>query len=207
MHPIDALEAEHRTITASLAALEAWASDVTRADGDDRKELGRFVALFHGFVDDCHHGKEEDILFRTLLAHDRGTRAEIASLMREHGETREVMQPLEELAFQAHPWTSGDRRALVQATARYAAIASDHMAREERWLFPRARALPAEACEDLSRALARFEAVENGGSKHRRLRALADELIAAHSRVCEHVHVRPRRREDRDVHGSAVDDR
>lgn len=55
-----------KAIEKTLDAMEAWVGRVrSQPDLVERDELGRFVSFLREFVDDCHHAKEEDILFAT----------------------------------------------------------------------------------------------------------------------------------------------
>lgn len=184
MDAIDELEAEHRTIRTSIESLQAWTTEVVAGRRDGRAVLQRFVELLHGLLDECHHGKEEDIAFRAVLANDPGTRAEVGTLLRAHAETRSTFEEFERLAFQTRPWTDEDRQALARVTSRLATVASADMDREERWLFPRARALPPAVRNDLTDAFHRF-AVDD---KHRRMSELADTLAATPTNVCRSTH-------------------
>ena len=67
MDAIDLLMDEHQLILHSLDALEAFTVEMAQG-GDDREELSRFVRFIREFADARHHGKEEDILFRAMVA-------------------------------------------------------------------------------------------------------------------------------------------
>jgi hemerythrin-like domain-containing protein len=57
---------EHRAIGRMVKALEAELAHIERTDLVDVAFLGQAVTFIKGFADECHHGKEEDILFSDL---------------------------------------------------------------------------------------------------------------------------------------------
>jgi len=65
--PTQMLIAEHAEILRGLTALEgklaAWEGEVP----PDRAYVEKAVEFLQSFADRCHHGKEEDILFKTMV--------------------------------------------------------------------------------------------------------------------------------------------
>ena len=85
--------------------------------GDDREELSRFVRFIREFADARHHGKEEDILFRAMVA--AGFPADggpIAVMLMDHEAGREHVRVMAGRAGQAAPWTAGDRAEAIDAS-------------------------------------------------------------------------------------------
>ena len=89
MDPIDLLMDEHRLILSALDALDGYARRLRRNEPVERGELARFVSFIRDFADARHHGKEEDILFATMV--EQGFPREagpVAAVLAEHEETR-----------------------------------------------------------------------------------------------------------------------
>ena len=63
MTPAEQLKEEHQGILLMLRILEKVAAKLGAKGKLDLKHLERIVEFFRVFVDKCHHGKEEDLLF------------------------------------------------------------------------------------------------------------------------------------------------
>jgi hemerythrin-like domain-containing protein len=183
MSPIDSLMKEHRLIEKVLEALEAWTGAVlAREQTDDKAELGRFVTFIREFADACHHGKEEDILFATLIEHGfPRQQGPIAVMFAEHQQGRALVARLDALATQEQPWSDEDRRALAEATRGYIALLRQHILKEDRILYPMAQArLPGDTMDRVADRFRRFEEEETGSGEHERLHQLAHTLVESH---------------------------
>jgi len=103
MQPIGPLMIEHRLIERMLNAARRELDRFRREKKADPRFIQVFVDFIRTYADRCHHGKEEDILFREL---DR------KSLSAEH---RRVTDEL----VAEHTWARQQTRELVEATAKY----------------------------------------------------------------------------------------
>jgi hemerythrin-like domain-containing protein len=183
MEAIETLMSEHRVIERGLDALDAFAEEALRGAADDRKELGRFVAFIREFADACHHGKEEDILFKAMVeAGFPSQGGPIAVMLHEHDVGRAFVKRLADLAAQAAPWSTGDREALAEAAHGYANLLRLHIQKEDGILYPMAEQhLPPPVMERVDRDCARYEQEKTGAGEHERLHRLAEELVARHA--------------------------
>jgi hemerythrin-like domain-containing protein len=184
MEAIETLMSEHRVIERGLDALDAFAEEALRGAADDRKELGRFVAFIREFADACHHGKEEDILFKAMVeAGFPSQGGPIAVMLHEHDVGRAHVKRLADLAAQAAPWSTQDREALAEAAHGYASLLRAHIQKEDNVLYPMAEQhLPPPLMERVDQACARYEEERTGSGEHERLHRLAEELVARHVR-------------------------
>ena len=105
MMPIGPMMIEHRLIERMIAAMRAELDRFLREKKANPQFIMTFVDFVRTYADRCHHGKEEDILFREL-----GKK----QLSKEH---REVMEQL----IKDHQWARQQTRELVEATDKYAA--------------------------------------------------------------------------------------
>ena len=191
MDAIETLMGEHRLIERGIDALTAFADEARRRTADDREELGRFVTFIREFADACHHGKEEDILFRAMV--EAGFPSEggpIAVMLDEHDQGRAFVKQLAELAAAETPWTSGDRERLAEAAHGYAELLRQHIYKEDTVLYPMAEAhLPPQVAERVDEACERYEVEKTGSGEHERLHRLAEDLAARHAPGrAEHAH-------------------
>lgn len=183
MDAIETLMNEHRTIERVLDGLVAFAEDARRRGGTEKEELGRFVTFVREFADACHHGKEEDVLFRAMVEHgfprDGGP---IAVMLHEHDQGRALVSVLARHATQGEAWTDADRQEIADAAGAFAQLLRAHIHKEDAILYPMAEQhLPPEALRAVSEECQRFEEERTGSGAHARLHALADELVRRHA--------------------------
>ncbi len=104
MMPIGPLMIEHRLIERMIRSMQEEIRRFEAAEGADPQTVDRYVDFIRTYADRCHHGKEEDILFREL----RGKR-----LIPLHQRT------VDEL-IEDHKWARRTTGQLVDANGRYA---------------------------------------------------------------------------------------
>ena len=182
MEAIETLMNEHRVIERAIDALAAFADETRRGAAEDRPELSRFVTFIRDFADACHHGKEEDILFKAMV--DAGFPSQggpIAVMLHEHDVGRAFVKRLADLGAQASPWSAGDREALAEAAHGYADLLRQHIHKEDAILYPMAEQhLPPPVQERVDQLCERYEEEKTGSGEHERLHQLAEELVARH---------------------------
>ena len=179
MQPIEVLMNEHRAIEAVIDALEIYADNLCAGRTADPADLSRFVEFIRGFADQCHHGKEEDILFAAMVEHgfpqDGGP---IAVMLDEHEQGRKYVRSLADAAKDPELWQEQDRQRIRQAADGYAALLRQHIQKEDEILYPMAQSLLGDSSMDaIGIRFEQFEQKETGAGEHERLHALGDELV------------------------------
>jgi hemerythrin-like domain-containing protein len=182
MHPaIQTLMNEHRVIEEVLAALEATAAAASDGAEVPRARVAELAEFFAGFADRCHHGKEEDLLFRRLVA--GGLPADggpIAVMLSEHEAGREHVRALAALGRGTGALAPDERATFVAHARAYAPLLAQHILKEDRILYPLAlRTLAPADLDDLARRYDEFEEGVMGAGEHARLHALHERIIAA----------------------------
>ena len=94
MDAIETLMDEHELILAALDRLDAFHADLEAGTGTDAaaERVAGFVNFFTEFVDEIHHIKEEDLLFKAMA--DHGFPVEggpIAVMLGEHDQGRALV--------------------------------------------------------------------------------------------------------------------
>lgn len=175
---IEVLMGEHRLIEQALGSLEAFAAEIRAGGPAPRRVVGEYAEFFRGFADVCHHGKEEEILFRRLLeegfSRDSGP---LAVMYYEHELGRAHVRGLAELAGGTGAPADQERVLLLQHADAFVPLLRQHILKEDRILYP--MALQALGAADLDRLNAEFEAFETRATadgSHDRLLGLADRL-------------------------------
>ncbi|HNX49590.1 MAG TPA: hemerythrin domain-containing protein [Thermoanaerobaculaceae bacterium] len=172
---------EHRVIEQVLDALERCASAIASGQEVPRATVRDFAEFFRNFADRCHHGKEEDRLFTTMVElgfpRDHGP---IAVMLTEHELGREQVRALAALGVGDNPLSEKERRQVCAHAGAFIPLLRTHIMREDEVLYPMAiRALTSEHLARLAREFETFEATVMGEGEHQRYHALADRLIAA----------------------------
>lgn len=135
--PAGPLMTEHRVIERMLRILEAQASAISKSRAVDPAVIDLAVDFIRTYADRCHHGKEEDILFRRLA--DKPLDAELsrvmAELIEDHVRGREMTRRLAEANER---YRGGDASALddiESAAADLIAFYPVHIEKEDRHFF------------------------------------------------------------------------
>ncbi|HJP34920.1 MAG TPA: nitrile hydratase accessory protein [Gammaproteobacteria bacterium] len=172
-HPcIRGLMQEHEAIH---EVLDAFAAFVQRLENDDGTpaELLAFVDFFTAFVEQFHHGKEEDLLFQAMTAHGFPEDGPIAVMRDEHLQGGRYATELRASAETA--WGRRDKAEAAQTGQRYIQLLRQHVMKEDADLYPSAHARLGEAIlTDLDRACGDYDRAH--AQERERLLACADSL-------------------------------
>lgn len=186
LRPTAFLSREHELILRVLRVLEQIldeADQVGRIDGADGAEVLDFLRTF---ADRFHHAKEEDLLFPRLQARGwPGEQGPAAALVIDHHEERAHLRGL---AQQLGAAARGDAEGLAAFSSRarsYVALLRDHLAREDRDVFPLAeRLLDPREKEELARAFEGAEVLQHPRT-HERMVDIARRLCGKYGVVEE----------------------
>jgi len=135
MLPIGPLMKEHRKTERMITLISNEADRLSKDNEAEPDPEFVFDALMflREYVDDCHHGKEEDILFEALK--DREISDEhkeiMGRLIEDHQRGRELASSLEEATER---WEDGEGEArgdVIDALAGLADLYPDHIATED----------------------------------------------------------------------------
>ncbi len=115
MMPIGPLMIEHRLIERMIGVMEKEAARIDREKAADPLFIDTVVDFIRTYADRCHHGKEEDILFRELTKKnlDAVHRRVMEELIAEHVLGREKTKSL---SLAGKRYAGGDRAALTDIT-------------------------------------------------------------------------------------------
>lgn len=97
MMPVGPLMTEHRLIERMVVRMEAASQDIRRTEKVDGSFIQVAVDFLRTYADRCHHGKEEDLLFKALKTKKLSDahRSTLDQLEREHRVGRELVLKLE----------------------------------------------------------------------------------------------------------------
>ena len=179
---IHALMEEHRVIEEVLGALETFADRLDQGEAADRATVADFGAFFRNFADRCHHGKEEDRLFATMVKHGfPGEFGPIAVMLAEHAEGRDHVGALVAIGEGEGPLSQEEKERLVSHCRNYVPLLRAHILKEDNILYPMAeQSLPPGVLEDLAGDFEAFEREVMGDGAHAAFHGLAEKLAAAY---------------------------
>jgi len=178
MKPTQELTTEHNAVLVALQILEKVDAAIEAKNDEALGHLEQLLDFFKGFVDRCHHGKEEDVLFPELER--RGVKREggpIGVMLLEHeagrGHVRAMLDDLE--------WLRRGEAAAVVATHEHVLAYRDllraHIYKENNVLFPMAdRLLPDDVAARLAEQFEEIERDRVGVGKHEAYHAMLHNL-------------------------------
>ncbi len=179
MGPIDELKQEHQAVLTALRILEEATAKSGGAEAADRVlDIEQLLGFFKVFVDLCHHGKEEKLLFPALeqigVSREGGP---IGVMLAEHDLGRINMSGMQSALGKIR---SGDNRAagaLQKSAVAYIDLLRRHIDKEDNVLFQIAAAqLSDEKLTRLEIDFERLEKEEIGPGRHEEYHAMLDRL-------------------------------
>lgn len=178
MRATQQLRAEHNAVLLALDLLKSVIEKISTKDKAAEKHLSQLLDFFKGFVDLCHHKKEEEVLFpeleRRRIARSGGP---IGVMLSEHEIGRRHVR---EMSSALARWQQGDASALsalLSNASDYREMLKAHIFKENNVLFVMAeRVIPGEVAEQM---FERFEAIEQsevGEGKHEAYHSMLHQL-------------------------------
>ncbi len=174
------LRHEHDAILRMLDATEEVARLLDRGEQVSPEILTGLTEFFQLFADQCHHGKEEELLFPLLEKRGLpGRDGPLSVMFMEHDQGRWFIRGL---AAATAAYKAGDEagRPCWSVAARgYARLLREHIFKENNVLFPVAeRMLTNAELQELAVAFDKVEEEKMGAGTHERLHALMERLLA-----------------------------
>jgi hemerythrin-like domain-containing protein len=180
--PIANLTREHREIERMLGALETFVERVGAHPERDRGDVADFVRFFEQLVDRCHHGKEENYLFKRMHAYGFSReKGPVSAMISEQGEGREHLLALACVGAGTGPLTSLEQGQVRGHGLAYIMRIRPHMRREEDILFPMvAHSLPGFVLEEIGRDFEKFETTMLPRDFQGQISGLVTRLVSAY---------------------------
>jgi len=168
---------EHEGVKVMLNILEQVCRQL-EADGNLNKEhFDGILEFLKVFVDKCHHGKEEDLLFPALVAAGVPKDGPIAVMLQEHEMGRNYIKAMSDVYA---AYVGGDKpsyKAIRQNALAYITLLRNHIEKENNVLFVMADSLLSEKIQD--ELFEGFESIEKeriGVGKHEEFHGLLKKL-------------------------------
>jgi len=176
--PTQILSDEHRVIERVLNVLEGLTKRPVRGDLANWKQA---LDFFRHFADQCHHFKEEKVLFPALEEHgiprDGGP---VGMMLIEHEEGRSYVRGMAAAITQIEGGDQGAEEALFENARNYLRLLREHIQKEDDILFRMAdEVIPADEQKQLLRRFEEHESEELGAGAHEKFLKIAEELSTA----------------------------
>jgi hemerythrin-like domain-containing protein len=183
MKAIQELRMEHDAVRLTLKVLDRICQEIELSGKLGKAQhVDHLLEFFTVFVDKCHHGKEEELLFPALeqigVNRDNGP---IGVMLREHQLGRESVQKMKAAFSQ---FKTGSVSAAVDFTRNardYISLLDQHIEKENNVLFPLAEKQLSEAkLAELLKGFEKIEADKIGVGKHEEFHKMIDQLESAY---------------------------
>jgi hemerythrin-like domain-containing protein len=183
MNAIQELRMEHDAVKLTLKVLDKICQEIELSGKlSDAQHVDHLLEFFTVFVDKCHHGKEEELLFPALeqigVGRDKGP---IGVMLREHQLGRECVQKMKTAFSQFKTGVAPAAVDFNRSARDYISLLNQHIDKENDVLFPMAEKQLSEA--KLAELLKGFETIEVqkiGVGKHEEFHKMIDHLEGAY---------------------------
>ncbi len=159
MRPTEVLTAEHNAVLIALQILEKVESGLASSGANAETHLDQLIDFFKGFVDRCHHAKEEEVLFPELQR--RGlprAGGPIAVMLAEHDAGRKHVGELQNGLARLRNGDAHAMHTIREGCSSYVSLLRAHIDKENNVLFPIADRMIPEV--DAAEIIERFEEIE-----------------------------------------------
>ena len=158
--------------------------DIRRSLEDGQVSIEQWrkaIGFIRGFADQCHHFKEEKVLFPAMEAH--GIPSEggpIGMMLMEHEEGRSYVRAMFAAISLIEAKNEAAKDGLLSSAQAYCRLLREHIQKEDEILFRMGdEVISAEEQKKLSAAFAQHEAEEMGAGAHEKYLNIARELESA----------------------------
>jgi hemerythrin-like domain-containing protein len=172
------LKKEHKAVKVILRVLDKICKKLEAGEKIDVNHMENILDFFKVFVDQCHHAKEENLLFvaiRKTMDPSDGDR--IGALLKDHVSGRNYIRDLSKAVAN---YQAGDLKAsvaILHHARNYMTLLLQHIDIEDNVLYPIANEhLSIEKQEELYQQFDKLEETEIGAGKHEEFHKMIDRL-------------------------------
>lgn len=172
------LKEEHQGVLLALSILEKINRKLEKGEKVDAQHLEQLLEFIRVFVDKCHHGKEEDLLFPAMEeAGVPKTGGPIGMMLEEHDLGRGYVK---KFGLALEEFKKGDTKAslkIIKNTKGFIALLQEHIDKEDNILYMIADMhLSPEKQKELLKEFKRIEKEKIGVGKHEAFHQMLDNL-------------------------------
>jgi hemerythrin-like domain-containing protein len=177
--PTDELKMEHQAVRLTLKVLEIICRRMEQPEEKvELQHIDQLLEFFSVFVDKCHHGKEEELLFPALEA--VGIKREggpIGVMLEEHERGREYVRKMKGTFSEYRAGQAEAGTGFIREARGYIDLLDQHTHKEDTVLFPLAdKQLSDAILAELSKGFERIEIQKIGVGRHEEFHKMLDHL-------------------------------
>jgi len=177
MKATEQLKNEHEGVLLMLRILGELSRQLASAGRLQTEDLESIIEFLRIFVDRCHHGKEEELLFPALVQVGIPQDGPITVMLSEHETGRRYVRLMTDAFERYRLKDASAAAAIIQNAEDYIALLADHIDKENNILFAMAdERLAPETQEELLEGFERIEKARIGAGKHEAFHALLQKL-------------------------------
>ena len=171
------LKDEHEDVMLMLRILGEVSRKLQIENHIENEHFQSILEFFRVFVDQCHHGKEEELLFPALMHVGIPQDGPIAVMLFEHEMGRKYVRVMTE-AFERYQMKDASAASAIGQNAKdYIELLTDHIDKENNILFAMADdRLSEKAQEELFEGFEKIETARIGTGKHEEFHHLLHHL-------------------------------
>jgi hemerythrin-like domain-containing protein len=171
------LRDEHEGVKIMLSILEQVCQQWEATENLNREHFGGILRFLKVFVDQCHHGKEEELLFPALVAAGVPEDGPIAVMLHEHQMGRNYVKAMSTAFCKYMASGVSSSKDVLQNAHSYISLLRDHIEKENNVLFVMADSLLSEQSQDeLFEGFEKIEEDRIGVGKHEEFHGLLKKL-------------------------------
>lgn len=183
MKPAEILRDEHELIRLGLNLLSRMCERMDKGEKVELLHLEKVIEFIAVFADECHHGKEEELLFPAMEA--GGVQREggpLCAMLMEHQMGRHCMNGMKGALADMKKEKEKAGVSFVRHTIDYLNILSQHIEKENHCLFPMIEmVLSPEKQSELAEDFMNLEITKIGRGKRQEFERCLNELQIIYS--------------------------
>ena len=179
MNAINELLKEHEAVRLTLKILKEMGRQIEKTRKIEKPEdVEQLFEFFSIFVDRCHHGKEEELLFPALeqvgVSREGGP---VGVMLKEHQQGRDLVAKMKNELLR---YKDGDNDAALNLKKHaddYIALLDFHIEKENNVLFPMAtKHLAENKLTEMKKGFDKIESEKIGEGKHEKFHEMLDSF-------------------------------
>lgn len=178
MTAIRELRNEHEAVLLTILILNEMTTRLKAGQSVELKHFDQILEFLSVFVDKCHHGKEENVLFPAMV--EAGIPQEggpIGVMLYEHEQGRSYVQGLRSSVEDYRLGKASSANGIIENAQNYGQLLSSHIEKENNVLYVMAeRVLSADKMAEMENAFTKIEQIEIGPNKHEEFHATLHAL-------------------------------
>jgi hemerythrin-like domain-containing protein len=178
MTPTQDLKYEHEIVKHALKILGNLGDKVEAGDKPNTEHLTKILEFITEFVDKCHHGKEEDLLF-PVMERARGAQVKpmISQMLLEHQQGRAFVKNMKQALADYQAGQTQAMARFIENARGYIGLLTSHIMKEDTILYGVAdQSLTPKQQADLMEGFEKTELERTGPGKHAEYHQLIHQL-------------------------------